>query len=215
VQKGFRAADLLLLEYADTLNNQGSGTTYDYRVRVSAVDKSSLAQAVQIDPNRSWIKLAQSPTSQNTATSSYWTVDASNRNFISASTGDYGLSTFYTNKQNDIDDSGFSNLRYPFTIEEGDEIRFQASEEYAYRINEVVSEQPELILKLDQAIPVGINTDMFLVRRYIDDPSSIILDVDKPAGGTSGGILKPEFMPPGAERELQKVVQTLRRQNQI
>ena len=213
--KRLSSSNLLLLEYADTLNNQGSNPTYDYRVRVSAVDKSSLAQAVEIDPNRSWFKLAQSPTNQNTATSSYWTVDGFNRNFISASTGDYGLSTFYTNKQNDIDDSGFSNLRYPFTIEEGDEIRFQASEEYAYRINEVVSEQPELILKLDQAIPVGINTDMFLVRRYIDDPSSIILDVDKPAGGTSGGILKPEFMPPGAERELQKVVQTLRRQNQI
>lgn len=199
----------------DTLNNQSSITTYDYRVRVSAVDKHPFSAAAEIDPDRSWFKLAQTPTSRNTATSSYWTVDGFNRNFISASTGGKGLSTFYASKQNDIDDSGFPNLRYPFTIEEGDEIRFQASEEYAYRINEVVSEQPELILELDRAVPFGTNTDMFLVRRYVDDPTSIILDVDKPAGGTSGGILKPKFMPPGAERELQKVVQTLRRQNQI
>lgn len=205
----------LSLYYSDTLNNQGYNPTYDYRVRVSAVDKHRFSLAAEIDPDWSWFKLAQTPTSRNTATSSYWTVDAFNRNFISASTGPKGLSTYYASKQNDLDDSGFPNLRYPFTIEEGDEIRFQASEEYAYRINEVVSEQPELILELDRIIPVGVNTDMFLVRRYVDDPSSIILDVDKPAGGTSGGILKPEFMPPGAERELQKVVQTLRRQNQI
>jgi hypothetical protein len=205
------------VEIEDTINDTTGTKEFSYRVRVVEVDKSSLAIAAEINPNHSYLKISQTPISANFATTSsaYWAVDSTDRTYVSASTGGTGLSTFYNHKQNDIEESGFTEIRYPFTIKEGDEIRFEATENFAYRINEVVREQPQLILKLDREVPENINTNMFLVRRYIDDPSSIILDVDKPAGGTSGGILKPKFLPSGSERQLQKVVQTLRRQNQI
>lgn len=204
------------VEFQDTINDSGN-KTFRYRVLVAEVDKHSLATAAEINPIHSYLKITHTPTSANFANddSDYWTVDSTDRTYVSASTGNTGLSTFYNEKQNDIEDSGFTEIRYRFDLEEGDEIRFEASEVFAYRINEIVQEQPQLILKLDREVPEGTNTNMFLVRRYVDDPTSIILDVDKPAGGTSGGILKPEFMPPNAERQLQEVVQTLRRQNQI
>jgi len=207
-----------LVEIQDTVYNPSSDNKqFRYRVVVAEVDKHSLATAAEVNPTFSFLKITHTPTSANFANNSsdYWTVDSADRTYVSARTGDTGLSTFYSQKQNDIEESGFTEIRYRFNLEEGDEIRFEASEDSAYRINEIVQEQPQLILKLDGEVPEGINTNMFLVRRYVDDPTSIILDVDKPAGGTSGGILKPEFMPPNAERQLQEVVQTLRRQNQI
>ena len=57
--------------------------------------------------------------------------------------------------------------------------------------------------------------DWFLVRRYIDNPANIILEVDKPAGGTSPGILKPQYLSRDAEDNIDTILENLRRDTLI
>ena len=57
--------------------------------------------------------------------------------------------------------------------------------------------------------------DWFLVRRYVDNPANIILEVDKTAGGTSPGILKPQFLSRNAEDNIDTILEDLRRDSLI
>ena len=67
----------------------------------------------------------------------------------------------------------------------------------------------KVTLVLDKDITPNVNTDYFLLRRYVDDPSNIIIDVDKPSGGTSGGILKPEFVTTQTEKQARDAISSL------
>mgnify|MGYP007090481492 CR=1 FL=1 len=64
----------------------------------------------------------------------------------------------------------------------------------AYSIINITSSNGQLQLQLDGNVPNGTNLSYFLLRRYVDDPSNIILDLNKPAGASSGGVLKPEYV---------------------
>jgi hypothetical protein len=65
-------------------------------------------------------------------------------------------------------------------------------------------------LQLDGNIPNGTNLSYFLLRRYINDPSNIILDLNKPAGASSGGILKPEYVTDSINKNLDSIIQNLK-----
>ena len=75
-----------------------------------------------------------------------------------------------------------------------------------------------MIINLDQEIPNGVNLDYFLLRRYIDDPSSILLNVNYPVPDNSGssnstgnGILKPQYV----TKEVDTIIQNTLTQNLI
>ena len=55
----------------------------------------------------------------------------------------------------------------------------------------------------------------FLHRRYVTDPSYLILEVDKPAGGTSTGVLTPEYFYGETEEKVDSILQKLTRDNLI
>jgi len=65
-------------------------------------------------------------------------------------------------------------------------------------------------LILDGNIPNGTNLSYFLLRRYVNDPSNIILDLDKPAGASSGGVLKPEYVTDNLNKNLDSILQNLK-----
>ena len=50
----------------------------------------------------------------------------------------------------------------------------------------------------------------FLVRRYVDTPGQIIIEADKPAGGTSPGFFMPLYATKGIEDNFDKVIQQLK-----
>lgn len=192
----------------DSITDTSGNDTFLYRLRVTALDKHPFATNVELDSGLSFLKISQSPKSatSNVASSSYWEIDSNDRSYISASRN---LSKFYGDTQNDIEDSGFNVINHPFKPVVGDEIRFEASENYSFRIDEIVKEQPQLILKLSNTVPSGVNQDFFLVRRYVDDPTSIILEVDKKAGATSAGVIKPAHMPTGSDARIETILQKL------
>ena len=133
-----------------------------------------------------------------------------------ASTASDGLNSYVGQKQVSIERSGFNPISLDFEPQLYDEIRFQGIENLAFQITQVTSSATgQLTLNLNKNIPAGTNLDYFLLRRYVEDPSSIILDVDKPAGASSGGVLKPQYLSPTLESNLYTIIQNLKNQNLI
>lgn len=155
------------------------------------------------------LRVQQQPLPSTGDCTIFWTIDAANRKIIRASNAAGGLGQFYGQKQNNIPRSGFNPITLPFQLEIGDEIRFEGTETLAFRIEKVQSSGGQLQLTLDRNIPAGTNTNFFLIRRYIDNPAYIILEVDKPAGGSSGGILKPQYLSSRVETNLDTILENL------
>ena len=121
---------------------------------------------------------------------------------------DNGLRDFYGQRQSDISGSGFNPITQNFIVQVGDEIRFDGTETQTYYIKEVDTSGGEVTLTLDRNITAQ-DLDYFLLRRYITDPSYLILEVDKPAGGTSTGILTPEYFYGKTEEKVDSILKEL------
>ena len=100
------------------------------------------------------------------------------------------------------EDTTWPQQRLPFTVEIGDEIRFANNESEAYKIlkvtspsdNEALTSQGgtgkfELRLLLDRQISPNINKDFFLVRRYVDDASTILIESKFPYPGVGSNTI--------------------------
>lgn len=124
------------------------------------------------------------------------------------------FNSYYGLKQVDIKNTGFFGITNPFTIQVGDEIRFQGTEAQAYQVVEVYENTNPKSFLLDRYISAA-NLDWFLVRRYVDNPANIILEVDKPAGGTSPGIFKPQYLSRNAEDNIDTILENLKRDSLI
>lgn len=126
---------------------------------------------------------------------------------------------------------GYPSCSLPFTVEVGDEIRFRGNETYTHKIVDVITPDVpgtltnlsggtrtlsgSLVLKLDppllDSVTGSINhVNSFVIRRYVNDPKSIILGGTVPDGSTDAGVLTPEYMTPLAKRTLKTVVPDLK-----
>lgn len=131
-----------------------------------------------------------------------------------AAGGKGGLRDFYGQRQSDISGSGFNPITQNFIVQVGDEIRFDGTETQTYYIREVSTTGGEVTLTLDRNITAQ-DLDYFLLRRYITDPSYLILEVDKPAGGTSTGVLTPEYFYGATEEKVDNILKELKKDNLI
>jgi hypothetical protein len=123
-----------------------------------------------------------------------------------------GLRDVYGQRQTDITSSGFNPITNNFIVQVGDEIRFQGTETQTYYINNVSTAGGEVILTLDRNITLTTTDQLayFLLRRYVNDPSYILLSVDKPAGGTSTGVLTPEYFYGETANKVDSILKTLK-----
>jgi hypothetical protein len=117
-------------------------------------------------------------------------------------TASVALSSKYKSifKQVSLTGSGYNTVTLPFTPMPGDEIRFNNLEAYTYMIYDVKDpkQEPDGQLKLiiTPALPSGssINTNVALIRRYVQDANYVLLEGGKPAGATPGGIIRPKYI---------------------
>jgi len=130
--------------------------------------------------------------------------------------GQSGLNDIYTAKQVDISGSGFTPIENQFTIQPGDEIRFKGTEAYTYKIIEVApnaNNNNKIGMTLDRNLPIDwVNSDLdhFVLRRYVDSPSSIIIESNKPLEDTSPGFLMPLYATKGIEGNFDTIIQKLK-----
>jgi hypothetical protein len=135
-----------------------------------------------------------------------------------------GLVEAYGNlliKQTDIPNSGFNPISIPWSIKYGDEFRFEGMETYTFMVNKIFPPEelsPERIsptgsieVHFDNNLPINstpsiFNLDHFLIRRYINDASLILLEGFKPIGSQGPFILKPEYCSPELNKNIDQFI---------
>ena len=198
-------------------------STDDYRLRITSENSAGQGNLLEIKAT-SYLRVQQTPPPSIGAVgpdtpggTNYWTKLGTTTNQFRTN----ALTAVLGQRQQDIDGSGFFGITNDFVLEVGDEIRFQGTETQTYTINSIdVATNPSyagaLVYTVDRNLTLT-NTEMnwFLVRRYVDNPANIILEVDKPAGGTSPGILKPQYLSKDAEDNIDTILENLRRDTLI
>ena len=101
----------------------------------------------------------------------------------------------------------------------GDEIRVGRQESSIYQITSVVPHyagntltngRTFITLDKDLTASDASNLDSILLRRYYANPGSLILDIEKPAGGTSEGFILPDYQVGANDGTLQETIASLR-----
>lgn len=168
--------------------------------------------------NTSYFWVTQYPNPGVGTCTKFWTTGSS-ASILLASTASDGLNNYRNQKQKDIENSGFKPINLDFEPQAYDEIRFEGLEQLSFTIVNVTSSaNNQMIINLDREIPNGVNLDYFFLRRYVDDPSSILIDVNYPLPDKSGsasitgnGILKPQYV----TNEVNTIIQNTINQNLI
>jgi len=137
------------------------------------------------------------------------------------------LVTYFGNQyvfQKDISGSGFNPIALPWSIEYGDEFRFEGWENRVFQVGKVdivnnssIPGSPVLAVELNQPIPPSgsLNLDQFLIRRYVDDASQIIMEGFKPINSQGPYIIKPEYVVPELNKNLDEFIIELTQKNLI
>lgn len=152
--------------------------------------------------------LVQTPAPKLTISSTgIWTAGSPTGNSITSSAA---LASVYgTRIQSPNYATAFPSASLPFTVEVGDEFRFDGNEVNTYIVSNVIK-SGKVYVEFDKNLNANIDVENFTHRRYIDSSKSIILNTDKPAGTTTGGIIRPKYMDSTAEEKIGKVISDLR-----
>ncbi len=114
--------------------------------------------------------------------------------------------------QEDIVGSGFFPITLPVTIQQGDEFRFEGDETKTFMVvrTEIVPVAPDVyfIIYLDKQISGSfVNVNEFLLRRYVDNASGLILDGLKPSSFQGPYLIKPEYISDKMEQNIGKYIE--------
>jgi len=111
---------------------------------------------------------------------------------------------------------GFNDVNLPFTVQVGDEIKFNNSETRTYLITKV--ETPDqnttgrLYLTLNTLVPKSIDKDFFAIRRYVDTSNMILMNTERVAGTQKNGILYPKYPSPRLKANYENIISDLKNQ---
>ena len=127
------------------------------------------------------------------------------------------LIQYYGNQethQKDIDGSGFNPVTLPFTVEVGDEFRFEGDESKTFMVQEASVITTPLVTYLQIILnrPIsgsGININEFVLRRYVDSAGSFIFNGSVPSGVASPYLIKPEYISDKMEQNIGKYIADL------
>jgi hypothetical protein len=123
-------------------------------------------------------------------------------------------------KQENISGSGFNNIELPWSIKYGDEFRFEGNENQVYSVKTIYSpgsndnrlfNSSSIEVHFNHNLPVSsspsiFNLDHFLIRRYVDDASLILLEGYKPTGAEGPFLVKPEFVTPELNKSIDQII---------
>lgn len=104
---------------------------------------------------------------------------------------------------------GFRPINTPLSFQIGDEIRLAGREETVHTIVDIWTKSDSrlnadsllnnrgdktLVLQIDPPIPFGVNNFNVLIRRYVDDPTKVLLYDDKPRSLDEIGLITPRYI---------------------
>jgi len=125
------------------------------------------------------------------------TASAANNTVLTAS---LSLSAKYDNLFVGISGSGtqgFNTVTTPFTVQVGDEIKFNNEETKTFLVTAVQTPaqnaQQVLYITLDRKPNTSVNKDFFAIRRYVDTSNMVLMRINRVAGTQNAGVLFPEY----------------------
>lgn len=162
--------------------------------------------------NSSRFRIEQSPTPNSTfSVANLWISSSAASSSLFNSLGFPGNNIIYSTSsalinyfenniyQEDIPNSGFFNINVPWSLKSGDEFRFEGREDRVWMVSKAAIINigtPILAVELNKPIPTSgsVNFDRFLIRRYINDASSIIFEGLKPGNSDGPYIIRPQYL---------------------
>jgi hypothetical protein len=196
-------------------------------------------EAIATDPNtflesttRFTINQSPTPNSSISITSNFWISSSGLATILiqNQTSGSFGnnllitsasseLINYYNNPtvyQQDIANSGFNPIVTPWSIEYGDEFRFEGREDRVYQVknaavvnlNVLSSQIPFLVVELNQPVPTSgsVNFDQFLIRRYVDDASQVLMEGFAPINSQGPYIVRPEYVAPELNKSVDQFI---------
>jgi len=124
-------------------------------------------------------------------------------------------------KAKDITGSGFNSIQLPWNINYGDEFKFEGREDFAYMVKKIyapaesgsgrIFQTGSIEVHFNANLPVSasssvFNLDHFLIRRYVDDAAQNIITGFKPPGSTGPYLIRPEFVVPELNKNIDEVI---------
>lgn len=109
----------------------------------------------------------------------------------------------------EMESLGFREIITPLSFQIGDEIRMAGREEAVFTVVDVWTKSdprlsPDslltdradkaLVLRVEPPVPIGTNNFNILIRRYVDDPTKVILYEDNPKTYDEFGIITPKYI---------------------
>ena len=127
------------------------------------------------------------------------------------------LINYYDNPtvyQQNIVNSGFNPIVIPWSIKYGDEFRFEGREDRLYQVKQAAIvngsglTKPLLVIEFNQPMPTSgsVNFDQFLIRRYVDDASQILMEGFKPIDSSGPYIVRPEYVVPELNKSVDQFI---------
>jgi hypothetical protein len=120
-----------------------------------------------------------------------------------------------------VSGSGFNDIQLPWSIKIGDEFRFEGREDWSYMVKNIyapaesgsgrIFQTGSIEVHFNANLPVSassnvFNLDHFLIRRYVDDAGQNVITGFKPQGSTGPYLIKPEFVVPELNKNVDEVI---------
>jgi hypothetical protein len=124
-------------------------------------------------------------------------------------------------KMVDITGSGFNPVTLPWSIKYADEFRFEGREDYVYQVGKIfgpaesgsdrITQTGSIEVHFNYALPVSasstvFNLDHFLIRRYVDDASLILMEGYRPTNASGPYIVRPEYVVPELNKSVDQFI---------
>jgi hypothetical protein len=124
-------------------------------------------------------------------------------------------------KMSNITGSGFNPIVLPWSIEYGDEFRFEGREDFVYQVGKIFApgdsgsgrlfQTGSIEVHFNAPLPISASTsvfnlDHFVIRRYIDDASQILMEGFKPINSSGPFIVRPEYIVPELNKSVDQFI---------
>jgi hypothetical protein len=215
--------------FSTTINNAdlATGQLYRWFVTITYLNNQPPVTKRITNPN---FQITQFPSYLTPVTSSgYNTIwgygDKSTYPYIiTSSQPTLASPTLYGNPEiraKSITGSGFNTIQVPWEIKIGDEFKFEGREDWSFMVKSIYSpsdsgdgrifQTGSIEVHFNANLPVSasssvFNLDHFLIRRYVDDAGQNVITGFKPQGSTSPYLIKPEFVVPELNKNIDEVI---------
>ena len=207
------------MQNGDIIYVRGKHQTSTYGI----VSGSPTEPTIYINQANSSITIGQIPAQTNTTiytngTNTLWGYP-DNTKLYAITCSNSTLNQLYNNgfTMVDITGSGFNSISLPWSVKYGDEFRFEGNEistfmvRKAYDVGETdsnrVSPTGSVEIQFNDSLSSSsINLNHFLIRRYVDDASLILMEGFKPTNSSGPYIVRPEYVVPELNKDIDQFI---------